>query len=78
MNIEFINPGVDYMIQRILDFQTEGESEFWSEPLYHFYPQLDKAYASSLPFAERKNYIERTMRAVYTELEDTINEKVAL
>ena len=30
MNIEFINPGVDYMLQRIMDFQTEGESEFWS------------------------------------------------
>ena len=57
MNIEFINPGVDYMIQRIWDFQTESESAFWSEPLYHFYPQLDKAYATSLPFAERKRYL---------------------
>lgn len=78
MEITFINPGVDYMIQRIMDFQTEGESEFWSEPLYHFYPQLDKAYATSLPFAERKIYIERTMRSVYAELENTINEKVVL
>lgn len=76
MEVTFINPGVDYMIQRIMDFQTEDESAFWSEPLYHFYPQLDKAYATSLPFAERKNYIERTMRAVYTELENSINEKV--
>ena len=43
MDIEFVNPGVDYMIQRIMGFQTEAESAFWSEPLYHFYPQLDKA-----------------------------------
>ena len=78
MEITFINPGADYMIERIMDFQTEGEAEFWSEPLYHFYPQLDKAYATSLPFAERKNYIERTMRTVYTKLEDKINEKVDL
>lgn len=78
MEITFINPGIDYMIQRIMDFQTEAESAFWSEPLYHFYPQLDKAYATSLPFDERKNYIERTMRTVYADLEDTINEKVAL
>ena len=76
MEITFINPGIDYMIQRIMDFQTEAESAFWSEPLYHFYPQLDKAYATSLPFDERKNYIERTMRTVYADLEDTINEKV--
>ena len=78
MEITFVNPGVDYMIQRIMDFQTEGESEFWSEPLYHFYPQLDKTYATNLPFSERKEYIERTMRAAYAELEDTINEKVSL
>lgn len=75
MDIEFVNPGVDYMIQRIVDFQTEAESAFWSEPLYRFYPQLDKAYAISLPFSERNEYIERTMRAVYAESEDTINEK---
>lgn len=73
-----MNPGVDYMIERIMAFQTEDESAFWSEPLYHFYPQLDKVYATSLPFPERKEYIERTMRAVYIDLEDTINEKVAL
>lgn len=78
MKVTFINPGVDYMVQRIMDFQTEEESAFWSEPLYHFYPQLDKAYAVSLPFTERKGYIERTMRAVYTELEDSINEKIVL
>lgn len=70
MNVEFKNPGIDYMIERILDFQTETESVFWSEPLYHFYPQLDKVYAASLSFAERESYIERTMRAVYMELEE--------
>lgn len=78
MEVTFVNPGVDYMIERIMAFQTEDESAFWSETLYHFYPQLDKVYATRLPFPERKEYIERTMRAVYIDLEDTINEKVAL
>ena len=78
MEVTFVNPGVDYMIQHIMEFQREDESTFWSEPLYHFYPQLDKAYASSLSYPERKNYIEQTLRAVYVELEDTINEKVTL
>ena len=36
MEVTFINPGVDYMIQSIMHFQTEGEAEFWSEPLYYF------------------------------------------
>ncbi|MDO4372198.1 MAG: hypothetical protein Q4D08_01090 [Clostridia bacterium] len=78
MEITFVNPGVDYMIQGILSFQEECVSEFWSAPLYHFYPQLDRAFAASLPAAERKDYIARTMRAVYSELEDTINAKVRL
>lgn len=55
MDIEFVNPGVDYMIQRMMDFQTKAESAFWSEPLYRFYPQLDKAYAISLPFPKGTN-----------------------
>ena len=40
MEVTFINPGVDYMIQSIMHFQTEGEAEFWSEPLYYFYRSL--------------------------------------
>ena len=56
------------MIWEIMDVQTEAESAFWSEPLYRFYPQLDKAYAISLPFSERNEYIERTMRAVYARV----------
>ena len=78
MEVTFINPGVDYTIQSIMRFQAEGEAEFWSEPLYHFYPQLDRTFAASLPVAERRDYIEHTMRTVYAELENTINEKVIL
>lgn len=78
MDIIFENPGVDYMIRQIMAFQTEKESAFWSEPLFHFYPQLDKNYAATLPFPEKKEYIDRTLRAVYIDLEDTINEKAVL
>lgn len=78
MEITFVNPGVDYMIRQIMEFQTEGESAFWSEPLYHFYPQIDKAYAARLSFSERKDYIERILRTVYVELENKITEKTAL
>ena len=78
MDVTFINPGIDDMLQSIMAFQEEGQSAFWSEPLYHFYPQLDKAYAAGLPFPQRKDYIERTLRTVYIQLEDTINEKANL
>lgn len=78
MQVTFINPGVDYMIKGIMAFQTEEESAFWSEPLYYFYPQLDKAYALSLPYPQRKAYIKHTLRTAYADLEAVINEKVSL
>lgn len=78
MEVTFVNPGVDDMLRGIMAFQTEEESAFWSEPLYYFYPQLDKTYAAGLPFPARRDYIERAMRAVYAEQEDAINEKAAL
>lgn len=78
MDIAFVNPGVEYMIRQIMEFQGEEEAAFWSEPLYHFYPQLDKAYAAGLSFPEKKNYIEHILRKAYAELEDAINEKTGL
>ena len=75
MEVTFINPGVDYMIQSIMHFQAEGEAEFWSEPLYHFYPQLDKAYAISLPVAERKDSLNRTIYA-YMQAIGIVNDHV--
>ncbi len=78
MEITFVNPGADYMIWQITTFQTENESAFWSEPLYRFYPQFDKAYVESLPFPERRAYFEGTLRTVYAGLADTINEKLSL
>jgi hypothetical protein len=76
MEVTFVNPGVDYMIRNIMEFQTDETTAFWREPLYHFYPQLDKNYAESLRIGERKEYIERVLRSVYDDLENMINEKV--
>ena len=78
MNVTFVNPGADDMISRIMEFQAEGESTFWSDPLFHFFPQLDKVHADSLPFSKRKEYIEHTLRAIYPEMEETINKKVLM
>lgn len=43
MRVKYVNPGFDYMIKSITAFQGEDESSFWSESLFHFYPQLDKS-----------------------------------
>ena len=76
MDVVFVNPGVEYMMRRISEIQTEAETNFWVEPIFYFYPQLDKAYAKSLSLSERRDYIERTLRSVYVTIKDTIDEKV--
>lgn len=78
MELRVVNPGFDDMIDKIMGFQTEDASAFWSEPLYYFYPQLDKVLIKSLPGETRKAYIAKILRAVYEEQEDTINQKVSL
>ena len=64
------------MLQQIMEIQSEAESGFLTEPLYYFYPQLDADYAMSLPLAERTEHLEKSLRTLYTLLEDTINEDV--
>ena len=78
MELQVFNPGFEYMIEKIIGFQTEEATPFWSEPLYHFYPQLDREYASSLILTDRKAYFEQTLRTVYIEQESIINDKVYL
>ncbi len=75
MELQVRNPGVDYMIERVLDFQSEDTSDFWSAPLYHFYPQLDRAYAAALPWQERKAYFSQVLRQIYAEEESIIEDK---
>ena len=57
MEITFVNPGAEEMLRNIMGFQTEEESVFWSEPLFYFYPQLDKARAAALPFQKERHIL---------------------
>lgn len=55
MELKVIDPGIDYMIESVMDFQTNDTTEFWAEPLYHFYPQLDREYAASLSLEKKSS-----------------------
>lgn len=78
MEVRFVDPGAAYMIESILAFQGDEQSDFWAKPLYHFYPQLDRTYAAGLPTGERMAYIRQTMRGIYDEMQDTIAGKITL
>ena len=78
MRVKFENPGLGYMLESIMAFQKEDSSFFWSEPLFYFYPQLDKAYVSTLKGEGKRKYMEDVLSSIYKEQEKTIEEKVEI
>ena len=75
MDITFLVPDAAPMLDSIIAFQSGNESAFWSEPLFHFYPELDRELIRALPPAERTAHIRRTMQALYDERLSTLQEK---
>ena len=78
MELTFNNPEFEYMMDKIMAFQTEESTAFWSQPLFYFYPQLDKEYTDSLCFSDRKDYFKSILIEVYEKQKDLIDEKVVL
>ena len=64
------------MLESIMAFQKEDAASFWSEPLFYFYPQLDKAYVSTLKGEGKRKHMEDVLSSIYKEQEKTIEEKV--
>lgn len=76
MKLRYVNPGYEYMITQILEFQKEKISAFWSEPLFYFYPELNRDYVQSLSKVEREKYFEESFRKIYEENRSVIDGKV--
>lgn len=76
MNIEFSNPGFEHSIESMLLFQTEGETTYWSDSIYYFYPSLDKKHIDSLKAAGKREYIAEELRKIYDSLQDEWSEKL--
>lgn len=71
MHITFQNPGFEYSLQSIMLFQTEEQSPFWSDPLLHFYPQIDRNEMNVRNFTDRKAYLDEILQKIY---ENTVPE----
>ena len=77
MKLQYVNPGYEYMVRQILEFQREETSFFWAEPLFYFYPELDREYMQSLSMEEKKKYFEDVFGKIYQEKLPMIEEKIA-
>lgn len=78
MNVHFEDPGLSYSIDSILLFQTDGAPPFWSEPILHFYPQIDGLELQKRDVNRRKEYLSNVLTDLYHELEPEFDRKVGL
>lgn len=69
MNITYLDPGFAHSIRSIMEFQQEGESAYWSDSIFYFYPQIDAQRLSAMPLMEKERYITDMLRGVYQELQ---------
>lgn len=76
MKLQFFDPGADYMVDHIMYFQTEGETPYWSDALFYFFPQLDGEKVRGMSFQEKDAYIRGVLTGVYEENRPLIAEKV--
>ena len=76
MNITYKNPGYDHSIDSISLFLTGDETPFWSEPIFHFYPQVDKHALSNCKHTEKHKYLNDVFRDIYENLREEIDKKV--
>lgn len=76
MNITYKNPGFNHSIESISLFLTGEETPFWSEPILHFYPQVDKQVLISYSRSDRQKYLADTFGTIYSALKDELDRKV--
>lgn len=76
MNITYNNPGYTHSIDSISSFLTGDETPFWSKPILHFYPQIDKHTLMSLNLTEKQKYLNYVFSDIYENLREEINSKV--
>jgi hypothetical protein len=76
MELIYKNPGIKYMVDGIMMFQINENSEYWREPLFRAYPQIDKNHFNSLNTEERKEYIYDVMQKVYENEKAVISNKL--
>ncbi len=64
------------MIDSIMSFQTEGETPYWSNSLFYFFPTLNKDLLLTLDFNAKRKHIYNELNEIYHEQESLINENV--
>lgn len=76
MDLKFIYSGAAYSIDSILEFTKEGLNEFWCEPFFHFYPDIDRAAYCALNTAQRREFLRDYFTAFADQNRTLLDDKL--
>lgn len=76
MNLLFTYQGIARSIDSILEFTKPGTSAFWSSPIFHFFPELDKDKYTTMDEEERREYLVSYFEKFERENAVVLQEKV--
>ena len=77
MNLLFTYQGIERSIDSILEFTKPGTSAFWSSPIFHFFPKLDKDKYIAMDEVERREYLVNYFEKFEQENAAVLHEKVS-
>lgn len=76
MQLIWREPGFDYSMKSIMQFQTDEAGEYWMEPLYYFFPEIKREVAQTLSCEARAHYIGEKLQTFYAQEKGMLEEKV--
>lgn len=76
MNLIYEYSGIMRSIDSIMTFTGEEQTDFWSEPFFYFFPDIDKKRFKTLTNEQRKQYLIDYFLRFEKENKEIIAEKI--
>ena len=76
MELHFCDPGLDYSLDIITEFQQSDLSDWWKDSLFHFYPQIDRTEYERLDASSRFLYLRQKLQHIYDAAKPAICDKL--
>ncbi len=76
MELTYKIPSFEYMINSILEIETENMDDCFKGDLFYFYPSIDKQIFYKLEEGARIEYLTSSLRDIYIKEQDTFVQKI--
>ncbi|MDF2842335.1 MAG: hypothetical protein K0R00_761 [Herbinix sp.] len=76
MELTYKIPSFEYMINSILEIETENMDDCFKGDLFYFYPSIDKEFFYQLEEGARKEYLTSSLKDIYIKEQNTFVQKI--